>query len=162
MPEHVDAAKFAPLFCAGVTVFNSIRRMNIGYGETVAIQGLGGLGHLAVQYANKFGFRVVAISRGADKEDFARQQGAHEYIDTNKSEPGAALEKLGGAALIATTNPNGQEIPELLRGLGPMGKLLILSCKGITSLALEQHKTELTVLIIVPGDVTINPELMVS
>ncbi len=162
MPEHIDAAKFAPLLCAGLTVFNSIRHMNIGYGETVAIQGLGGLGHLAVQYANKFGLRVVAISRGADKEDFARQLGAHEYIDTDKGEPGAALEKLGGAALIMTTSPNGQEIPELLRGLGPLGKLLILSCKRITGFALEQHETELTASIIVPGDVTIDPGTMVG
>ena len=131
VPEEVDAAKYAPLLCAGVTMFNSIRRMNIGYGETVAIQGLGGLGHLAVQYANSFGFKVVAISRGADKEKFARQLGAHEYIDTNDGPPGAALAKLGGAALIVTTSPDGKQIPELLDGLGPAGKLLVLSCKGV-------------------------------
>lgn len=130
IPEHVDAASYAPLLCAGVTVFNSIRRMNIGVGETVAIQGLGGLGHLAVQYANKFGYRVVAISRGADKQKFARELGAHEYIDTNQGPAGEALSKLGGAALIVTTNPHADQIPELLKGLGPMGKLLVLSCKG--------------------------------
>ncbi|KAK3898177.1 alcohol dehydrogenase [Staphylotrichum tortipilum] len=130
VPEEVDAAKYAPLLCSGVTMFNSIRHMNIGYGETVAIQGLGGLGHLAVQYANKFGFYVVAISRGVDKEKFAYQLGAHEYIDTDKGKPGAALEKLGGATLIVTTSPDGKAIPELLKGLGPLGKLLVLSFPG--------------------------------
>jgi D-arabinose 1-dehydrogenase-like Zn-dependent alcohol dehydrogenase len=127
VPEDVDAAKYAPLLCAGVTVFNSIRRMNISPGETVAIEGLGGLGHLGIQYANKFGYRVVAISRGADKEKFARQLGAHEYIDTTKVDPGEALQALGGVSLIVTTNPNGDKMARLLKGLGPVGKLLILS-----------------------------------
>jgi D-arabinose 1-dehydrogenase-like Zn-dependent alcohol dehydrogenase len=104
--------------------------MNISPGETVAIQGLGGLGHLAVQYANKFGYRVVAISRGADKEKFARQLGAHEYIDTTKGAAGAALAALGSASLIVTTNPHAEQIPELLTGLGPLGKLLVLSRKA--------------------------------
>ncbi|KAK4032596.1 chaperonin 10-like protein [Parachaetomium inaequale] len=130
VPDDVDAAEYAPLLCAGVTVFNSMRRMNVGPGETVAIQGLGGLGHLGVQYANKFGYRTVAISRGADKEKFARQLGAHEYIDTSKGPAGAALRALGGAALIVTTNPHADQIPELLNGLGPMGKLLVLSLPG--------------------------------
>lgn len=141
IPEHVDAATYAPLLCAGVTVFNSIRRMNIGHGETLAIQGLGGLGHLAIQYANKFGYRVVAISRGADKEKFARELGAHEYIDTNQGEPGAALSKLGGAALIVTTNPHADQFPELMKGLGPMGKLLVLSCEGHQDHALALSAT---------------------
>ncbi|KAK4098941.1 GroES-like protein [Parathielavia hyrcaniae] len=130
VPEDIDAAKFAPLLCAGLTVFNGIRQMNIGPGETVAIQGLGGLGHLAIQYANKFGFRVIAISRGANKEEFARELGAHEYIDTTKTEAGAAVAALGGASLIVTTNPHGEQIPELIKGLGPMGKLLVLSLAG--------------------------------
>ncbi|KAK4120224.1 GroES-like protein [Parathielavia appendiculata] len=130
IPEGVDAAKFAPLLCAGLTVFNGIRHMNVSPGETVAIQGLGGLGHLAVQYANKFGFRVIAISRGADKEDFARKLGAHEYVDTTKVEAGAGVAALGGASLIVTTNPHGEQIPELVRGLGPRGKLLVLSLAG--------------------------------
>jgi D-arabinose 1-dehydrogenase-like Zn-dependent alcohol dehydrogenase len=127
VPDEVDAAKYAPLLCAGVTVFNSMRRMHVGPGETVAIQGLGGLGHLGVEYANKLGYKVVAISRGADKEKFARQLGAHEYIDTTKVEAGAALAEMGGVSLIVTTSPNAKQISGLLRGLGPMGKLLILS-----------------------------------
>lgn len=127
MPDDVDAAKYAPVLCAGVTIFNGIRQMNVGPGETVAIQGLGGLGHLGVQYANKFGYRTIAISRGADKEKFARQLGAHEYVDTTKGPAGAAVKALGGAALIVTTNPHAEQIPELLNGLGPRGKLLVLS-----------------------------------
>ncbi|KAK0614926.1 alcohol dehydrogenase [Bombardia bombarda] len=135
VPDNVDAAKYAPILCAGMTVFNSIRNMHIGVGETVAIQGLGGLGHLAIQYANKFGYRVVAISRGSDKEQFARKLGAHEYIDTSKVDAGEALQALGGAALIVTTIPTGDQMQTLMNGLDVAGKLLILS---------------------VPGDITIN------
>jgi len=130
VPEDVDAATYAPVLCAGVTVFNGMRQMNVGPGETVAIQGLGGLGHLGVQYANKFGYRTIAISRGADKEKFARELGAHEYVDSSKGPAGAAIKALGGAALIVTTNPHAEQIPELLNGLGPRGKLLVLSLPG--------------------------------
>jgi D-arabinose 1-dehydrogenase-like Zn-dependent alcohol dehydrogenase len=159
VPDEVDAAKYAPLLCAGVAVFNSMRRMNVGPGETVAIQGLGGLGHLGVQYANRFGYKVVAISRGADKEKFARQLGAHEYIDTTKVEAGAALEEMGGVSLIVTTSPNAKQISELLRGLGPMGKLLILSCEIPDTLL---RKTMQADREIVPGDVPFDTRLMVS
>ncbi|ROW05640.1 hypothetical protein VSDG_00690 [Cytospora chrysosperma] len=133
IPEHVDAAKYAPILCAGVTVFNSIRHMNVSPGETVAIQGLGGLGHLAIQYASRMGYRVVAISRGSAKEDFARKLGAHEYIDTEKTDAGAALQELGGAKLVVTMSPTAQGIPDLLKGLGILGKLLILSVPGEVS-----------------------------
>lgn len=130
MPEHVDAAEYAPVLCAGVTVFASMRRMGIRPGATVAIQGLGGLGHLAVQYANKFGWRVVALSRGPDKEKFARELGAHEYVDANKVDAAEALQKLGGAAMIVTTAPHADAVKPLLGGLGPLGKLLILGGKN--------------------------------
>lgn len=130
VPDHVDAAKYAPILCAGVTVFNSMRHMKIAVGETVAIQGIGGLGHLAIQYANQFGYRVVAISRGSAKEEFARQLGAHHYIDTNKEDASDALQKLGGAALIVTTAPNASDITPLMRGLAVVGKLLFLSLPG--------------------------------
>lgn len=130
IPEGVDAAKYAPILCAGVTVFNSIRKMNIPVGELVAIQGMGGLGHLAIQYANKFGYRVAALSRGTSKEKFVRDLGAHEYIDTSAVDPAGALQKLGGASLIVTTSPNAEAIPGLIRGLGPVGKLLLLSIPG--------------------------------
>lgn len=130
VPTHVDAAKYAPVLCAGMTVFNSLRHMDLKPGETVAVQGLGGLGHLAVQTAQRMGYRVVAISRGSDKEAFARQLGAHEYIDASKDDPGEALRKLGGAKLIMTTAPSAEVMATLLKGLGPLGKLLILSVPG--------------------------------
>ncbi|EEA27340.1 hypothetical protein TMatcc_004372 [Talaromyces marneffei ATCC 18224] len=127
IPPDVDAATYAPMLCAGVTVFNSMRQMQVPPGSTVAIQGLGGLGHLALQYANKFGYRVVALSRDSKKETFARQLGAHEYIDGSKEDVGEALQKLGGASLIVSTAPDKNSITPLLKGLGIQGKLLILS-----------------------------------
>ncbi|KAI1654610.1 putative alcohol dehydrogenase [Daldinia decipiens] len=131
VPEHVDAAKYAPILCAGVSVFNSIRNMNIPVGETVAIQGLGGLGHLGVQYAAHMGYRVVAVSRGADKEKFARALGAHEYIDAStEKDVGAALKALGGASLVVATAPTADSMTPYLKGLGILGKLLVLSIPG--------------------------------
>ncbi|KAM5465132.1 putative secondary metabolism biosynthetic enzyme [Microsporum ferrugineum] len=139
IPKHVDAAKYAPILCAGMTMFNSIRHMNIPVGSTVAIQGLGGLGHLAIQYARSFGYRVVALSRNAEKEAFARELGAHEYIDASKCDVGEQLQKLGGVSLIVSTAPTKDAIEPLLKGLGMLGKLLILS---------------------VPGDITVNTGVM--
>ena len=104
--------------------------MNIPPGETVGIQGLGGLGHLAIQYANKFGYRVVALSRDSRKEKFARELGAHEYIDASKGDIGEALQKLGGASLVVSTAPKAEVMTPLLKGLGMLGKLLILSGKS--------------------------------
>ena len=129
IPSHVDAAKYAPILCAGVTVFNSMRHMNIPPGATVGIQGLGGLGHLAIQYAHKFGYRVVALSRDSKKEKFARALGADEYINASRADTGEALQKLGGASLIVATAPSADAITPLLKGLGVLGKLLILSSK---------------------------------
>ncbi|KAI5860474.1 putative alcohol dehydrogenase [Durotheca rogersii] len=143
VPEHVDAAKYAPILCAGMTVFNSLRHMNIPVGETVAVQGLGGLGHLAVQYAARMGYRVVAISRGADKEKFARELGAHAFIDASgpAADVGDALKALGGASLAIATAPTADSIAPLVKGLGVLGKLLVLS---------------------VPGDLTINTGVMLK
>lgn len=107
--------------------------MNIPPGSTVAIQGLGGLGHLAIQYAAKMGYRVVALSRDAKKEKFARQLGADEYIDASKADQGEQLQKLGGASLIVATAPSADAITPLLKGLGILGKLLILSSKSTYS-----------------------------
>lgn len=101
--------------------------MNISPGSTVGIQGLGGLGHLAIQYANKFGYRVVALSRDAQKEQFARELGAHAYVDASQGDTGEALQRLGGASLIVATAPSADAITPLLKGLGMLGKLLILS-----------------------------------
>ncbi|MCJ1338841.1 hypothetical protein MMC09_004130 [Bachmanniomyces sp. S44760] len=127
VPHDADPAKTAPLLCAGVTVFNSVRQLNVTPGSLVAVQGLGGLGHLALQYLNKMGFKVVALSSSASKEKFAKELGAHEYIDTSKEDAGAALTKLGGAALVVVTAPNPDIVGPLINGLGPRGKLLILA-----------------------------------
>ncbi len=127
IPAHVDAVAYAPILCAGVTVFNSMRRMQVPTGSTVAVQGIGGLGHLAIQYANRFGYRVVALSRDAQKEKFARELGAHEYIDASQGDQGEALQQLGGASLIMATAPNAEAIAPLMKGLGILGKLLILT-----------------------------------
>ncbi|KAH8693785.1 putative alcohol dehydrogenase [Talaromyces proteolyticus] len=133
VPSHVPAVKYAPILCAGVSVFNSIRHMNITLGETVAVHGLGGLGHLAIQYARKMGYRVVAISRDARKEHSVRELGAHEYIDTSAVDAGEALQKMGGASLIISTAPSAEPVNSLLKGLGILGKLLFLSVPGEVS-----------------------------
>ena len=127
VPSHVDAATYAPILCAGVTVYNAIRKMNVPAGATVGVQGLGGLGHLAIQYAHKLGYRVVALSRDSRKEKFARELGADEYVDASKGDTGEALQKLGGASLILATAPSADSITPLLKGLGILGKLVILS-----------------------------------
>jgi len=130
IPREVDPAQYAPILCAGVTVFNSIRRLNIVAGEVVAVQGLGGLGHLAIQYANKLGYKVVAMSSGDKKRDFASKLGAHEYIDTSNDDPVQKLQSLGGAALIVATAPNPKAISPLTAGLQPGGRVLVLSPCG--------------------------------
>jgi len=130
IPTDVDPAEYAPILCAGVTVFNSLRVQHITQGEIVAVQGLGGLGHLALQYANKMGYKTVAISSSGAKEKFARDLGAHEYIDGSKEDAAETLLKMGGAACIVLTAPNEKLIGKLLPGLAPLGKLLILAATG--------------------------------
>ena len=131
IPKDMDAAQAAPLLCAGVTVFNGIRNMNIPAGGTVAIQGLGGLGHLALQYSRKMGYRTVALSRDATKKDFATKLGATDYLDGTQGDSGEALQKLGGADLIVVTAPNPKVMSPLINGLAPRGKILILARKSI-------------------------------
>ncbi|KAL2438663.1 Alcohol dehydrogenase patD [Exophiala dermatitidis] len=130
VPQDVDPAEFCPLLCAGVTVFNSLRHQNVIAGSVVAVQGLGGLGHLALQYASKMGYRTVAISSSSEKKQFASQLGAHDYIDASAGDIGEQLQKLGGASCIIFTAPNQKLIPSLLQGLGPLGKLLILAASA--------------------------------
>lgn len=130
IPTDVDAASYAPLLCAGVTVFNSMRQMKVTSGETVAIQGLGGLGHLALQYANKMGYKVVALSSTGAKEKFAKDLGAHVYIDGSKENHAEALTKIGGAAMIVSTAPNPEIMGDLVNGLSPGGKLVLLAPMG--------------------------------
>lgn len=130
IPKDADVAKTAPLLCAGVTVFNGLRNMNLRAGSTVAVQGLGGLGHLCVQYARKMGFRTVALSRGTAKKDFAMKLGATDYIDTEAGNVAEELQKLGGADCIAVTAPNPDVITPLIEGLAPAGTLLIWTAIG--------------------------------
>jgi D-arabinose 1-dehydrogenase-like Zn-dependent alcohol dehydrogenase len=122
-----SAAEIAPLMCAGVSTFNPLRNSGVRAGELVAIQGIGGLGHLAVQFARKMGYRVAAISSGADKEELSRQLGAHIYIDTSKNDATAALQKLGGASLILATAPNAEAIGGLVEALRMNGKMIIVA-----------------------------------
>ncbi|KAM0205308.1 hypothetical protein ACHAPQ_011303 [Fusarium lateritium] len=130
VPMDLDPAEAAPLLCAGVTVFNGIRKMEIAQGSLVAIQGLGGLGHLAVQFAKKMGYRVAAISSGSSKKDFAFQLGADHYVDVTVDDPVEKLKELGGAALIVATAPNSKAISVLTGGLMIRGKLLVLAPVG--------------------------------
>jgi D-arabinose 1-dehydrogenase-like Zn-dependent alcohol dehydrogenase len=127
MPEGLDFAEAAPLLCAGVTTFNALRNAGARSGDLVAIHGLGGLGHLGLQYARAMGFEVVAISRGTDKEEFARKLGAHHYVDSNRGDFAAAMAKLGGARVILATAPHAKSISALVPGLGLEGCLLIVA-----------------------------------
>ncbi|BGP26898.1 alcohol dehydrogenase [Rhodotorula toruloides] len=113
--------------CAGMTTFNSIRNMDVHPGDVVAIQGLGGLGHLGIQFANRMGFKTVAVSRGPEKKDFATKLGAHVYIDSNAEDPAEALQKLGGAKVIAAVAPSGKAMEQLIGGLAVNGQLLTLA-----------------------------------
>jgi D-arabinose 1-dehydrogenase-like Zn-dependent alcohol dehydrogenase len=126
MPEGVKSEDVAPLLCAGVTTFNSLRNMDAKPGDIVAVQGVGGLGHLAIQYARKLGFRTVALSRGSDKKKLAHELGAHEYIDTDRDKASEALQKLGGARVIMVTSSSASLAAELVGGLARNGTLLLL------------------------------------
>jgi propanol-preferring alcohol dehydrogenase len=126
MPDDLPAAEAAPLLCAGITVYNSLRNSGARAGDLVAVQGIGGLGHLGIQYARQMGFRTVAIGRGKDKQALAQKLGAQEYVDTSAGAPAEALQKLGGACLILATAPDSKSISALVDGLAGNGKLLIV------------------------------------
>lgn len=123
--DEITVEEAAPLLCAGETVFSALHNSSARMGDFVAVSGIGGLGHLAVQYAKKAGYEVAAISRGADKEQLARQLGAHHYIDSEKGNPAEALKALGGAKVILATAPNAKTISSLMGGLGTNGELII-------------------------------------
>jgi len=127
VPDGLDSAEVGPLLCAGVTTYNALRNSGARPGDTVAVQGIGGLGHLGIQYAAKMGFRTVAVSSGADKEELARALGAHEYIDTSKTPAAAALKALGGADVVLATAPHGDAIVSTFDGLKSRGKLLLVA-----------------------------------
>jgi len=130
IPDGLSAEQAAPLMCAGVTVFNALRNAGARSGDRVAIQGIGGLGHLAIQYANRMGFETIAIGRGQDKESMARQLGAHEYIDSTQKEWIAVLLKRGGARVALATAPDAASIATLIGGLGNNGKLVMVAAPG--------------------------------
>jgi D-arabinose 1-dehydrogenase-like Zn-dependent alcohol dehydrogenase len=112
--------------CAGITTFNALRHSGAQPGDTVAILGVGGLGHLGVQFAAKMGYKTIAVAGGAEKEPLARQLGAHHYIDTQACDPAAELTKLGGAKVILATATSGKAMSAVLGGLGVDGKLVVL------------------------------------
>ncbi len=126
IPDELTAAEAAPLMCAGVTTFNSLRHAGALPGDLVAVLGLGGLGHLGVQFASKMGFDTVAIARGRDKEPLARQLGARLYIDSREQDPAAELVRLGGARVILATVTSAAAMTAVIAGLGIDGKLLVV------------------------------------
>jgi D-arabinose 1-dehydrogenase-like Zn-dependent alcohol dehydrogenase len=144
LPDSLTAVEAGPLLCAGVTTYNALRNAGLRAGDTVAVQGIGGLGHLGIQFAAKMGFRTVALSRGADKEDLARQLGAHEYIDTAKVTAAEGLQKLGGADLVLAAAPNAAAMASTIDGLKPRGTLLIVAAPfepvSISAMALLSGK----------------------
>lgn len=126
LPQEIDPIESAPLLCAGITTYNALRNSGAKAGETVAVLGLGGLGHLGVQYAAKMGFKTIAIARGKDKEPLAKQLGASVYIDTQATDPAAELQKLGGAKIILATVTAGDAMAAVQGGLGINGTLIVL------------------------------------
>jgi alcohol dehydrogenase, propanol-preferring len=126
IPDGLQSAKAAPLLCAGVTTFNALRNAGLRAGALVAIQGVGGLGHLGIQYARRMGFRTVAIGLGRQSEKLAKELGAHEYIDSGAEDAGAKLRALGGADAILATAPSGRAMSGLISGLAVRGKLLVI------------------------------------
>lgn len=130
IPNELSALEAAPLMCAGETTFSALKNSKARPGDLVAIQGIGGLGHLAVQYAQKAGFLTVAISRGSAKEELVRQLGAHQYIDSEKEDPARVLQALGGAKVILATAPNAKAISSLINGLSSDSELIIVAGSG--------------------------------
>jgi D-arabinose 1-dehydrogenase-like Zn-dependent alcohol dehydrogenase len=126
MPDELAAEEAAPLLCAGLTTYNALRHSGARGGDLVAILGVGGLGHLGVQFAAKLGFNTVAIARGREKEALARQLGARHYIDSTSQDPASELGKLGGARVVLATVTNAAAMTATLGGLGPRGKLVVL------------------------------------
>jgi propanol-preferring alcohol dehydrogenase len=123
IPDDLAAVDAAPLLCAGLTTFSALRNAPAKAGDLVAVLGIGGLGHLGVQYARHMGFEVAAIGRGADKAELARKLGAHHYIDSSSVDPGKALQKLGGAALVIVTASAGKAVAQTMKGLRPRGRI---------------------------------------
>jgi D-arabinose 1-dehydrogenase-like Zn-dependent alcohol dehydrogenase len=130
MPEALDTAEAAPLMCAGVTTFNALRHSGALPSDLVAIQGIGGLGHLGIQFARHFGYRVAAVGRGPQNAALAKKLGAHIYIDSNATNAAAELQKLGGARAILATAPSAKAMSSLIDGLGINGRMMVVGASA--------------------------------
>jgi D-arabinose 1-dehydrogenase-like Zn-dependent alcohol dehydrogenase len=126
IPDGLNDVDAGPLLCAGITTYNALRHSGALPGDLVAVQGIGGLGHLGIQFANKFGYKTAAIGRGAENASLAKKLGASEYIDSQTTKAAEALQKLGGARVILATAPSSKAMSELIDGLGPNGKLVVI------------------------------------
>jgi D-arabinose 1-dehydrogenase-like Zn-dependent alcohol dehydrogenase len=126
IPETLSDTEAAPLLCAGITTFNALRHSGAFPGDLVAVQGIGGLGHLGIQFGNKFGYKVAAIGRGSENAALAKKLGASVYIDSKATNAAQELQKLGGAQVILATAPSSKAMSELIDGLGPNGKLIVV------------------------------------
>src|SRR5438093_3969932 len=126
IPEGLSSAEAAPLFCAGITTYNALRHAGAMPGDLVAVLGIGGLGHLGIQFATKFGYKVAAIGRGSENAALAKKLGASVYIDSKSTKAAEELQKLGGAQVILATAPSSKAMCELIDGLGPNGKLMVI------------------------------------
>ena len=126
IPENLRDVEAAPLLCAGITTYNALRHSGALPGDLVAVQGIGGLGHLGIQFANRFGYKVVAIGRGSENASLAAKLGANVYIDSKSTNAAEALQKLGGARVILATAPSSKAMSELIDGLGSNGKLVVV------------------------------------
>jgi D-arabinose 1-dehydrogenase-like Zn-dependent alcohol dehydrogenase len=126
MPESLEPAEAAPLLCAGITTFNALRHSGALPSDLVAVQGVGGLGHLGIQFAQKFGYRVAAIGRGPETAGLAKKLGASVYIDSVTTNAAAELQKLGGARVILATAPSAKAISSLVDGLGKNGRMMVV------------------------------------
>jgi D-arabinose 1-dehydrogenase-like Zn-dependent alcohol dehydrogenase len=130
IPDELTSVEAAPLLCAGITTYNALRNAGLRGGDLVAVQGIGGLGHLGVQFARHMGFRTVAIGKGREKEKLAKALGAHVYIDTAADDAAAVLQRMGGARAILATAPSGDAMGPLVSGLAARGKLIVVGVPG--------------------------------
>jgi D-arabinose 1-dehydrogenase-like Zn-dependent alcohol dehydrogenase len=126
IPESLSDVEAAPLLCAGITTYNALRHSGAAPGDLVAVLGVGGLGHLGIQFANKFGYKVAAIGRGSESAALAKKLGASVYVDNETTNPAEALQKLGGAQVILATVPSSKAMSDVIDGLGPNGKLMVV------------------------------------
>jgi len=130
IPDDISAVDAAPLLCAGVTTYNALRNASLRAGDLVAVQGVGGLGHLGIQFARRMGFRTVAIARGREKEQLATELGAHAYIDSEAEDAAATLQRLGGAKVILATAASSRSMGPLIPGLSSRGKLIVVGASA--------------------------------